>query len=314
MAVNAPVEIDRTRIRELTEREGTKLDERTGGSRAMYERARRSLSGGVASSYQVREPWPIYLTHGEGQRVWDVDGSEYLDFHNGFGSMTQGHAHPVITRAIAERAALGTHFAAATEDGIAVAEELARRFRLPKWRYTNSGSEATMDAIRIARGLTGRETIVKIFGSYHGHHDAVMVSIGVEYGRFGAGLTLAGIVSRRAAGARSSTRRSEDALSRTGWAGAGAGAGAAGSTGAGMTATDVSPGAAALDVGGGTVAGAGSAEVSRVARYGIVPPACETINRSPGWRSSVPLKSRWATMRVVSNVNSYSDGGSPNCG
>jgi len=92
----------------------------------------------------------------------------------------------------------------------------------------------------------------------------------VEYGRFGAGLTLAEIVSRRAAGARSSTRRSEDALSRTGWAGAGAGAGAAGSTGAGMTATDVSPGAAALDVGGGTVAGAGSAEVSRVARY---PPA-----------------------------------------
>ena len=66
MAVNAPVEIDRTRIRELTEREGAKLDERTGGSKAMYERARRSLSGGVASSYQVREPWPIYLTHGEG--------------------------------------------------------------------------------------------------------------------------------------------------------------------------------------------------------------------------------------------------------
>ena len=180
MAVNAPVEIDRTRIRELTEREGAKLDERTGGSKAMYERARRSLSGGVASSYQVREPWPIYLTHGKDERVWDVDGSEYLDFHNGFGSMTQGHAHPVITRAIAERAALGTHFAAATEDGIAVAEELARRFRLPKWRYTNSGSEATMDAIRIARAHTGRDVVLKIFGSYHGHHDTVMVSIGVD--------------------------------------------------------------------------------------------------------------------------------------
>ena len=82
-----------------------------------------------------------------------MDGNEYVDFHNGFGSMTQGHAHPAITAAVRERAALGTHFAAPTEDGIVVAEELARRFRLPKWRYTNSGSEATMDAIRIARGL-----------------------------------------------------------------------------------------------------------------------------------------------------------------
>jgi glutamate-1-semialdehyde 2,1-aminomutase len=151
----------------------------------MYERARRTLAGGVPSSYQARAPWPIYLTHGEGQRVWDVDGTEYLDFHNGFGSMTQGHAHPAVTRAVQERAALGTHFAAPTEDGVAVAEELAQRFRLPKWRFTNSGSEATMDAIRIARGHTGRGTVLKIFGSYHGHHDAVMVSIGVSYDRIG---------------------------------------------------------------------------------------------------------------------------------
>jgi glutamate-1-semialdehyde 2,1-aminomutase len=117
--------------------------------------------------------------------VWDVDGNELWDFHNGFGSMVQGHAHPAIGKAINERYPSGTHFAAPTEDSIVVAEELARRFRLPKWRYTNSGSESTMDAIRIARGLTGRDTILKIFGSYHGHHDAVMVSIGVEYDRIG---------------------------------------------------------------------------------------------------------------------------------
>ena len=183
--IQTPMELDRSRIRDLTEREGARLDKRTRASKAMYERARRALSGGVASSYQVREPWPIYLTHGEGQRVWDIDGTEYLDFHNGFGSMTQGHAHPVITRAVSERAALGTHFAAPTEDGIAVAGELARRFRLPKWRYTNSGSEATMDAIRIARAHTGRDVVLKIFGSYHGHHDTVMVSIGVDYDRIG---------------------------------------------------------------------------------------------------------------------------------
>ena len=185
MALTAPVEIDRDRVRELIEREGALLDERTPGSKAMYERARLTLAGGVASSYQLRDPWPIYVSHGEGERVWDVDENDYIDFHNGFGSMTQGHAHPAITAAVRERAALGTHFAAATEDGIVVAEELARRFQLPKWRYTNSGSEATMDAIRIARAHTGRDTVLKIFGSYHGHHDTVMVSIGVEYGRFG---------------------------------------------------------------------------------------------------------------------------------
>jgi glutamate-1-semialdehyde 2,1-aminomutase len=177
--------LDRERIRELTEREGKRLDEQTQGSRQMFERARKVLPGGVPSSYQVREPWPIYLERGEGAAVWDADGRRLWDFHNGFGSMPQGHAHPAIVSAVEERVRLATHFAAPTEDGIVVAEELARRFGLTKWRYTNSGSEATMDAIRIARGLTGRETILKIFGSYHGHHDAVMVSIGVAYDEIG---------------------------------------------------------------------------------------------------------------------------------
>ena len=88
-------------------------------------------------------------------------------------------------RAISERYSLGTHFAAPTEDAIVVGEELSRRWDLPRWRYTNSGSESTMDAIRIARAYTKRETIMKIFGSYHGHHDGVMVSIGVEYDKIG---------------------------------------------------------------------------------------------------------------------------------
>ena len=185
MSTPTGIQIDRRRVKELTEREERRLNERTDGSRAMYERARRTLSGGVASSYQVRAPWPIYLERGSGAKVWDLDGNELLDFHNGFGSMVQGHAHPAIERAIAERYPLGTHFAAPTEDGVVVGEELARRWELPKWRYTNSGSEATMDAIRIARAVTGRDTIVKIFGSYHGHHDYVMVSIGVPYEQIG---------------------------------------------------------------------------------------------------------------------------------
>ncbi len=185
MGAGTEARIEQGRVEELTERELAALNERTAGSAAMYERARQSLSGGVASSYQLRDPWPIYLVAGEGARVIDVDGNTYWDFHNGFGSMVQGHANPAIVEAIRERAALGTHFAAVTEDTVLVAEELVRRFGLERWRFVNSGSEATMDAIRIARALTGRETIVKIFGSYHGHHDAVMVSIGVPYEEIG---------------------------------------------------------------------------------------------------------------------------------
>ena len=185
MATTAAVELDRQRIKQLIEREERELNARTTKSGELYERAKRTLSGGVASSYQLRDPWPIYLERGEGPRVWDVDGNEMLDFHNGFGSMVPGHANPAIGRAIAERYAKGTHFAAPTEDAVVVGEELLRRWGLPRWRYTNSGSESTMDAIRIARGYTGRETIMKIFGSYHGHHDGVMVSIGVEYDAIG---------------------------------------------------------------------------------------------------------------------------------
>jgi glutamate-1-semialdehyde 2,1-aminomutase len=185
MSARTPVVLDRARIAELTAREAARLDARTSASAAMYERARHTLSAGVASSYQVRDPWPIYLERGDGAHVHDVDGNRLVDFHNGFGSMVQGHAHPAISRAVRDRLDLGTHFAAPTEDGVVVAEELKRRFGLPRWRYVNSGSEATMDAIRIARAATGRETIVKIFGSYHGHHDYVMVSIGVPYDEIG---------------------------------------------------------------------------------------------------------------------------------
>ena len=185
MAVTSPVVLDRQRIAELVQRELAELNARTTKSAELYERARQSLAGGVASSYQLRDPWPIYLVDGSGPTVTDVDGNRRWDFHNGFGSMVQGHAHPAIVEAVRKRVELGTHFAAVTEDTIAVAEDLKSRWGLERWRFVNSGSEATMDAIRIARGLTGRDTIMKIFGSYHGHHDAVMVSIGVAYDDIG---------------------------------------------------------------------------------------------------------------------------------
>ena len=184
-AMRTAAEIDRERIRELTEREIERLDASTQRSKRMFERARAVMPLGVPSSYHAREPWPIYLERGKGAVVWDVDGRQMFDFHNGFGSMLQGHAHPAVTRAVEERLPQGTHFAAPTEDVIAVAEELARRFGMPKWRMVNSGTEATMDAIRIARAKTGRDTVLKILGSYHGHHDAVMISIGLSLGDIG---------------------------------------------------------------------------------------------------------------------------------
>ncbi|MEO8688029.1 MAG: aspartate aminotransferase family protein [Solirubrobacteraceae bacterium] len=161
----------------LTEREKARLLERTKRSGAYFERARQVMPGGVPSSFQRSDPWPTYIERGVGARVWDVDGNEYLDFHNGFGVMCVGHANPVIAAAVKERMDEGTHFAAPTEGSITVAEELRRRWGLPHWRFTNSGTESTMDAVHLARGLTGNNVIIKIEGSYHGHHDAVMVSV-----------------------------------------------------------------------------------------------------------------------------------------
>ena len=163
--VGPTVQIDPARIAALTAAEATRLDARTQASGAAYARAEKTLVGGVSSSYQRRAPYPIYLERGLGQYIWDVDGHQYLDVHNGIGSMVQGHAHPIITEAVERRMRLGTHFAAPTEDAYIVAEHLAARWKLPRWRFVNSGSEATMDAIRLARAFTGRDGIMKIFGS-----------------------------------------------------------------------------------------------------------------------------------------------------
>jgi glutamate-1-semialdehyde 2,1-aminomutase len=177
--------IDRKRVAELTEREMAKLTERTPASKERYERAVKVMPGGVPSSFQENDPWPVYIERGDGTKVWDVDGHEYVDFHNGFGVMCIGHANPTVGAAVKARVDLGTHFAAPTDGSIVVAEELRRRFGLPQWRFENSGTESTMDAVHLARGATGRDVILKIEGSYHGHHDAVMVSVYPELEELG---------------------------------------------------------------------------------------------------------------------------------
>jgi len=175
--VSATSTIDPARLASVIEAEEATFNERHEHSREMTERARRSLAGGVASSWQDTEPHPIYLAEGHGSKVVDVDGNEYVDFHNGYGAMAVGHAHPRIAEVVSERVRLGTHFAQPTEDSIAVAEHLQKRFGLPLWRFGNSGTESTLDAVRLARAYTGRDILFKIEGSYHGHHDALMVSV-----------------------------------------------------------------------------------------------------------------------------------------
>jgi glutamate-1-semialdehyde 2,1-aminomutase len=165
------------RAAELAYVEMANLLERTTASKALYERAVEHLPLGVPSSFQAGDPYPIYVDRGQGSHVWDVDGNEYLDFHGGFGVGIAGHAHPKIVEAVTKAVNTGTHFAAPTPTTVALAEEICRRFELDKVRFANSGTEATMDAIRVARAATGRDVLVKIEGSYHGHHDAVMFSV-----------------------------------------------------------------------------------------------------------------------------------------
>ncbi|MGI9052595.1 MAG: aspartate aminotransferase family protein [Ilumatobacteraceae bacterium] len=150
---------------------------RTSRSHELHVEASAYLPGGVSSSWQDAPPCPVFLERGVGSHVWDVDGNEYVDLHGGFGTMIAGHAHPAIVAAVTDRVAIGTHFAQPVPDIIPVARELGRRFGLPLWRFTNSGTESTMAAVHLMRAYTGRPDIIKVEGSYHGHHDAVQVSV-----------------------------------------------------------------------------------------------------------------------------------------
>ena len=168
----APVDLQRV----IAEQERI-FTERQPQSARLAERAGHTLAGGVTSSWQITAPQPVWLSHGRGSKIYDVDGNEYVDLHGGYGAVLAGHAHPAIVEAVRSQVALGTHFAQPTEDALTVADELARRFGQPLWRFANSGTEATMDAVHLMRAVTGRDLIIKVEGCYHGHHDSVQVSV-----------------------------------------------------------------------------------------------------------------------------------------
>ena len=162
--------------REIAKRELVRYVLRTQASERAMARAERVLPLGVASTFQYYEPHPLVMRSAAGARMKDLDGHEYVDFTMGYGALFTGHGHPTLRHAVTEQLARGTLFVSPCVDNTVVAEMLAARFGLPQWRFTNSGTEATMDAIRVARGVTGRPRIVKVEGGYHGHHDPVLVS------------------------------------------------------------------------------------------------------------------------------------------
>jgi glutamate-1-semialdehyde 2,1-aminomutase len=169
--------VDRARVADIGQREEAEYRRRTPKSAALFERAMESLPLGVASSFQAYDPYPLFMTDAHGSRIQDADGNEYVDFDMAFGVLAAGHSHPILAEALQSRVANGTCYTFPVEDGVALAEEIKARFGADLVRFSNSGTEATMDAIRVARGYTGREKIVKFEGGYHGHHDDVLVSI-----------------------------------------------------------------------------------------------------------------------------------------
>ena len=164
------------RAKEITERELAIYAERTKGSQVATERARKVLPAGVPSSFQAYDPHPIVVKHASGSRMVDVDDNEYVDYDMGFGALFAGHMHPAVRKAVEAQLSEGTLYVTPCELDTEFAELLGERYGFPMWRPTNSGTEATMDAIRLARGVTKREKLVKVEGGYHGHHDEVMIS------------------------------------------------------------------------------------------------------------------------------------------
>src|SRR5437870_2857681 len=159
-----------------TPRPGKPLSER------LFERARHVIPGGVNSpvrAFRGVGGTPPFIARGQGSRIFDVDGNEYIDYVGSWGPLLLGHRHPAILKAISEALEIGTSFGAPTEREVELAEEiLAAVPSVEMVRLVNSGTEATMSAVRLARGFTGRELTVKFEGCYHGHVDSLLVKAG----------------------------------------------------------------------------------------------------------------------------------------
>jgi len=155
---------------------------KTTASEALFERAQNLFPGGVNSPVQAFKAvggTPVFLARGQGARVWDADGNSYLDFLGSWGPLILGHADPDVVTAIEAAARDGTSFGASTEREVLLGEAIRAAVpSMERMRFVSSGTEATMSALRLARGYTGRDVFIKIDGGYHGHADALLAAAG----------------------------------------------------------------------------------------------------------------------------------------
>lgn len=172
--------LDPDRISALKRREDERFAAARPRSRELVAHGRELMPHGVPMSWMAGlwDHPPIYVAEGAGATFTDVDGHTYLDFHIADTSAFCGHAPPAVTSAVCDQAARGAQFQLPTEDALWVAAELARRWGLPRWQITLSATTANVEAIRLARDVTGREAVVMFDGKYHGHADDTLVILG----------------------------------------------------------------------------------------------------------------------------------------
>ncbi len=149
-------------------------------SASLFEEAKRLLPSGASSNIRVyaHDPFPILFERGRGSRIWDVDGNEYVDLLSSYGSVVLGHSHPTVVKAVTDQMHTGSMLGTTTELEVRVAKRIQSVVPCAEMvSFANTGTEATMEAIRIARAFTGRDKILKFEGHYHGHHDYVLFSV-----------------------------------------------------------------------------------------------------------------------------------------
>ena len=145
------------------------------GSAQRYAEALNLFPGGVTHDTRYAQPFPLYITHGEGPRKWDVDGNEYVDYVSGHGSLLLGHAHPAIVEAVSRQVGRGTHLGGSTDEEMRWGRAIqALMPSIEKVRFHGSGTESTLMAMRLSRAFTGRDKIIKLQDHFHGWHDYAM--------------------------------------------------------------------------------------------------------------------------------------------
>src|SRR6202051_4284406 len=160
-------------------------EKRTPKSAQAHVRALQRIPLGVASNYRAYSPYPIFVKDGQGSKIHDIDGNEYIDHNLCFGALMAGHCHPAVVKAVETKLHEGTTFGMPHEQEWELAEEICARYPVEMVRFGSSGTEVTMHACRIARAATGRDKLLKFEGAYHGLHDTALVSVKPKAGEYG---------------------------------------------------------------------------------------------------------------------------------